>query len=442
MRSWLAVLLATTVLITAVVPATAQARRRLAFGDVAPVVLRENLQLRAAALDVAIAKAQLDQARSGARPLLGVTTSYSRAQERAGQALSFANPFGSTPATITVTLRPPDPDLVALRLRILYPLYTGGWIESQIVLAEANLRGAPAVFTRATQQVVFAAQQAYLRVLLSDGLLNAARRSLDQAQEQVRVAQTRVAAGASPTFDVLQAQLAEAEAQQAVARAEAATQNASAGLNLLLNLPLDQEATLTDVLERRRLSSTLTAAIARGLRERPELAELRARMDVARAAIELARSGGRPNVLLDGTYNLGGSLSAATGSWSGTLAVTLSLHDGGLTRERVREAEARLAQVQLLEADRRRTIELEVRRAWLALTQAEAEITATSAGVAQAREAVRLADLRYKAGVGTSLETVAAQAALAQAEAAAVQTLFNHSLARGQMERAVGGPLE
>jgi len=44
--------------------------------------------------------------------------------------------------------------------------------------------------------------------------------------------------------------------------------------------------------------------------------------------------------------------------------------------------------------------------------------------------------------VGTSLETVAAQAALAQAEAAAVQTLFNHSLARGQMERAVGGPLE
>jgi outer membrane protein TolC len=243
-------------------------------------------------------------------------------------------------------------------------------------------------------------------------------------------------------IDVLQAQVAEAEAQLAVARADAAVQNASAGLNLLLNLPLDERFALTNVLERRHPSGTLDLAIARAQRERPELADLRARMDVARAALELARSGGRPNVVLGGAYDLGGSPSAATGGWSVALSATLSLSDGGLTREHVREAEARLAQLRLLEADRRRVVELEVRQAWLALVQAEAEIAAASAGTVQAREAARLADLRYQGGVGTSLEIISAQAALSRAEAAMVQALFSHSLARGLMDLAVGGALE
>jgi len=186
---------------------------------------------------------------------------------------------------------------------------------------------------------------------------------------------------------------------------------------------------------------TLEAAIARATRERPELAELRARMDAARAAIDLAASGARPNVVLGAYYDVGGSPSNLSGTWSVMLALTLSLSDGGITRERIREAELRLEQLKVLEAQTKQRIELEVRQAWLALEQAGAELTAAVSGVEQGREAARIAGVRYQAGVGISLELVSTQAALAQAELALASARFNQNFARVRLILAAGGSL-
>ncbi len=127
------------------------------------------------------------------------------------------------------------------------------------------------------------------------------------------------------------------------------------------------------------------------------------------------------------------------GAWSATLAVTLSLYDGGITRERIREAGLRLEQLKVLESERKQRIELEVRQAWLALEQVGAELTAASAGVGQAREAARIAGLRYQAGVGTSLELLTAESTLAQAEFGLSSARFNQNLARIQLILATGG---
>ncbi len=417
------------------------AGRRLAFAEVATATLQNNLQLRVAMLDVAVAEAQLAQARGAKNPQVSVSGSYTRSQERPGQTLTFPNPFGPTPPEITVTLTPPDPNMLAVRLGVEFPLYTGGRLEAQIALAEANLHGARAVFARTAQLVVFSAEQTYLQILLAQENVTAARRTLAQAEESLRVARARVQAGAAPEFDMLQAEVAVAGARQGLVRAQTAVQNAQAELNALLNLPLATSLDPTDTLEPRPVPGTLEAAIARATRERPELAELRARMDAARAAIDLAASGARPNVVLGAYYDVGGSPSNLSGAWSVTLAVTLSLSDGGITRERIREAELRLEQLKVLEAQTKQRIELEVRQAWLALDQAAAEVTAATSGVEQGREAARIAGVRYQAGVGTSLELLSAQAALAQAELALASARFNQNVGRVRLILAAGGSL-
>src|SRR3990172_4194198 len=141
MRRVTGVILFAVFALTFTLPAAAQPTpRRLAFAEVASTALQNNLQLRVALLDVAVAEAQLAQARGAKNPQVAVSGSYTRSQERPGQTLTFPNPFGPTPPEITVTLTPPDPNMLTVRLGVEFPLYTGGRLESQIALAEANLR--------------------------------------------------------------------------------------------------------------------------------------------------------------------------------------------------------------------------------------------------------------------------------------------------------------
>jgi outer membrane protein TolC len=191
----------------------------------------------------------------------------------------------------------------------------------------------------------------------------------------------------------------------------------------------------------------VAALVRRALESRPELAEQRARLAAAIAAIEIARSGGRPALILSGGPNYGNS-AGGTGSpgpttgWSVTLSATVPLFDGGVTAQRIREAEARVEQLRAAEAQLRQGIELDVRRAMLTLASAAEELVAADKIIEQAQEGLRIANVRFTAGVSTNLEVITAQAALSQAEANRIQTLFSVNVARAQLERATGGPVE
>jgi len=102
MRRLLAGSLVAWALLGLPVPGWAQPRR-LSFTDAATLALQQNLGLRAAALDVAVAEAQLAQARAAKGPQVSVQATYTYLQQP-GQTLSFPNPFGRTPPTLTVNL--------------------------------------------------------------------------------------------------------------------------------------------------------------------------------------------------------------------------------------------------------------------------------------------------------------------------------------------------
>jgi outer membrane protein TolC len=269
----------------------------------------------------------------------------------------------------------------------------------------------------------------------------AAQRAADQANESLRVARARFSTGAAPQFDVLQAEVAVANAEQALVRAQTSTASALANLNAALNLPLDSALDLADTLEPRPVDGTLAAAIAQALRARPDLAAVQSQIAAAQAGVDVAASGGRPTVSLAGGYDVGnasGQANSVSGRWFVSLSVTLSVSDGGVTHARIREAQARLEQMKAREAQIKQQVELDVRQAWLALQQAAAELVASAKAVEQGREAARLAAVRYEAGVGTSLEVLSAQATLAQGELSLAPARFNQNAARNQLILATG----
>jgi len=402
-------------------PARAQpGSRQVSVADVAAAVLQSNLQLRAAAFDVAVAQAQLAQARGARGPQAGLAGGYTLNQQQ---------PFGL------------DPNVYAMGVAITYPLSTGGSLEAQIALAEANLRGAQATYQRAKQQVVYAAEQTYLQGLLAFESMAAAQRAIDAATESLRVAQAKFSAGASARFDVLQAEVAAANAEQIKVQAQTGVANAQATLNAALNLSLDTPLELTGALMPQPGEATLADAIARALRDRPDLVALQSRIAAAQAGLDLARSGGQPIVSLGTGYalsNAGGLSPYAFGNWSVSLNVVLSVFDGGVTQEKIRQAQFQLEQLKVRDAQTRQQVELEVRQAWLAAQRATGELTAATKAVEQGRESARLASARYQAGVGTSLELLSAQSGLAQAEQALASARYDQNAARIQLILATG----
>ena len=425
-------------------PAVAQAPaptppRPLTLRDALGIAAQQNLQLRVAAVEVQIARAQLAQARAAAAGQLNAQASYTRTQEQPPTTVVI----GGTP----VTIPPPSANLYDVRLVFQYPLYTGGRVEAQVALAEANLKGAEAALQRQIQQGVFEVRQAYFRLLLGQAGLEVVDRGIQQATENLRVARARVAAGASPRFDEIQADVALANARQQQVRARNAVQLAAQGLNALLAFPLDTLLVLRDGFITDPVQTSLDRLMAAAQTSRPELGELQARQAAAQAAIQLAESGAKPTVGVTanaGYSNSGGlfGTGASASNWSMTLAATLNLFDGGITRERVREAQLRLEQLKAVEAQTRQVIELDVRQAHLNLQAAREEFAGADALVAQANEALRLAVVRFQSGVGINLEVITAQATASQAEAGRAQALFNYSVARAALERAVGGQVQ
>ncbi len=420
--------------------AAQQGPRTLTLVQAVTMALQQNQQLQVAAFDVAIARAQLAQAQAATHGAVNAQGSYTRTKEQSPTTFTFG--------TSSVTVPAPSPDIYDARLILQYPLYTGGRLEAQVALAEANLKGAEATFARLGQQIVFSVRQAYFQVLLAQAGIDVADRAVAQATENLRVAKARVASGVAPRFDEIQADVALATARQGQVRARNALAQANQAFDELLNLPLDTPLALTDSLVVTPVRTPLDRLIAAAGKDRPELAEVQARQAAAQAGIALAESGGKPTVALSGFGSYGNSSTSFTGgstasmNWGITLAATLSLYDGGITRERIQEAQLRLEQLKALEVQQRQAIELEVRQALLNLQSAAEEFAGADALIAQAAEALRIANVRFQAGVGTSLEVVSAQTSASQAEASKAQALFTYNVARAALERAVGSPVE
>jgi outer membrane protein TolC len=83
-------------------------------------------------------------------------------------------------------------------------------------------------------------------------------------------------------------------------------------------------------------------------------------------------------------------------------------------------------------------VTLEVKQAYLNLQSAEQQIETAQKGLVAAREALRVANLRYQEGVGTPVEVSDANAQFVAARTAVVNAIYQYRIAVSNLQRAVG----
>jgi outer membrane protein TolC len=122
--------------------------------------------------------------------------------------------------------------------------------------------------------------------------------------------------------------------------------------------------------------------------------------------------------------------------------MTFPFFDGGLVKARIREALATLGQQhQALEAARQQ-IDLDLQQAILDIREAQQRRDTAQKEQLSAREALRVAGVRYRSGVGTNVEVTDAQVAVSRAGQEVANAVFDLQVALARLESAMGVSLE
>jgi outer membrane protein len=125
---------------------------------------------------------------------------------------------------------------------------------------------------------------------------------------------------------------------------------------------------------------------------------------------------------------------------TGQVGLNWPLFESGRTRAQVREAEASLRGVQAQQDALRQQVRLEVERALLSVRATREGLAATEEALINARARLRLAEGRYREGVGNIIELGDAQLDATSAAAQRVQAEYNLATARTELGRALGLP--
>jgi outer membrane protein TolC len=410
----------------------AGAQTPLSIDESIRLALERNPTQQAAREALAAAAAVIDRARADRRPAVDLV-----AAARSFETYAFL-PEGLTPPGGTSTIGPAEDWSLALEGR--YNLYDSGLGRARVKVAEATHASKVHELAEARADLTLAVHSAYRAVEAALAAREAAVSRLERSEDHVRLAQRRLEAGASPRADVTRARVERANAQAALAGAEAGVRTAKAALNVLLGARAEEAVTILPAEPPPgAVDSSLEASISAALESRPEILAARERVEAREAEIRLARAVSGFTADLRGRYGVReDELFPSERDYSIGVVLSKSLFDGGREKAEVARARAETG----VEEARLAALENEMRRevvdAHARLTEAHARAEAAAVASAEAVEGVRLMRSRYEAGAAPIGELLDAAADLDAAEAASVSARMSVHVALATLAHARG----
>lgn len=408
-------------------PAQAGAARFDSLAALTEHALRERPETRAAWLGIQAEAARLDAASAANWPAL--TGQFGFTQSRGL----------SSSGTSVPTLHRYGPSL-----SLAYVIYDFGARAAGIDAERYQLVATLLNTNRILQDTIAEVEAAYFSVLAARAQAAAQAEQEAALRASLDAVDVRLRSGLAARADQLRARAALTEAQlirqiaeRDHSKAEAALKRAAA-IDQRRPLVLDWEAAPPPPLDAALLLADL---LAEAERRRPDLRALQAEAasagfeaERARAArwpsLSLAANTGRTFFLEEGrvpstTYNVGVSLS-------------VPLFDGGRLAAQARAAE-RDAERLLAEVDGQRSeVALNVTEVYYDVRHAQTQREGVTVQFDSAQESARAAEARYRAGVGSLLELLTAQADLARARQAQAQADSDWLAAFSRLNHALG----
>jgi len=294
------------------------------------------------------------------------------------------------------------------------------------------------IATRA--QVLVEVRAAYYQALAAESVLKVARATLDLRRLTLRQIGALARSALRSTVDVSFAQVNVSQAELDLYRAENDVQSSHARLSSALGYARDQPFSLVDEALPPALPPDTDELIAGAIRDRPDLESLRLNYDALNRFARAEKQLRNPTIVaaaVAGVAPLRDDKLPETYSAAG-VNMNIPILNGGLFKARREEAEARAAAAAKDVENLSLHIAADVRVAWLDASDAFRRLDVTARMVAEANEALRLAQARYDNSLGSIVELNQAQLNQTTAEIAAASAKYEYLIRRAALDYSTG----
>lgn len=352
----------------------------------------------------------------------GPPTTFELPGDTGGQTIEFS-PTASHRESVQVTL----------------PVYTGGRLRFATRAAHAGIAAAEQGGMATAVQTAIAARQAVYGVLRLQQLVIVAEQRLTAVAEHLRIAQAMFDAGTAPRFEVVQAETELARARGDVIHARTGVAQQKAVLTQLLLAPQGTEIITEEGVPPTLPEGDQHALIGAALQERPEIGVMEATVRARESLVRLAHAQNDPSAAVVGQVtNQSATIASAGLSWSLTASVTVPIYDGGEKEAKVTQAQADLETARLNLESAQQQIALQVTQALLSVDDGREALAVAEQGETEARERLRIAQVRFTNGVGLGVEVLDAQTTLAAAQTQVVNARYDLQVATATLRAALG----
>lgn len=281
---------------------------------------------------------------------------------------------------------------------------------------------------------------AYLQALQARELVLVQESALKANQARLETAKVRLAEGAIAEFDVIRFQAQVSQSEQALTEANGNYQIALQKLNQEMGIPTDTAYELEPEVAHPENETAVNLLIQYAQEERPEVNQVNAAIDALHSLSSAASKEALPTLSVGAqhTRNLDPTFGQANSSSGAQITLTIPIVTGGLVAANTKAAEEREAKAILQLQQLKSAISFEVRAAYTQFLTAQESYATALVNRDLAKEALRLAELRYAEGVGIQLDVITGQSDLTGAEAAVANATFALRVAYANLQRAVG----
>jgi len=328
-------------------------------------------------------------------------------------------------------------------LSLAYTVWDFGGRTSAIDAARQTAIAADLAHNTTVENTILQVETAAFTYLSTRAQRDAQKSSLDLASAALDAANERHRVGLATIADVLQARTARSQAELQLLTLEGALHIARGSLAVGMGLPANTALDVPEVPVSDSvffITQSVDSLIELAVQNRPELATARAQASAASSQIRVARSGYLPAVAF-------GAVGAANGSNVSTFSGnTYSLNVGlqvpvfsGFSNHYDVAAASEQYQAALARADiAKQQIIQQVFTAYYALRTSTDRVRTSRDLLASATQSETVARERYREGVGSIVDLLVAQNALANARAQSVDARWQWRTSLAQLAHDVG----
>jgi outer membrane protein TolC len=310
--------------------------------------------------------------------------------------------------------------------------------------ARANRESAGQSYENARFQQELATTNQFFDVLAASQLVRVREASVRRADEQLKVSIARLRAGAAIRSDSLRSLVTLGTAQNQLITAQSQLATAEANLGRLVGA--EGSVTAVDDSAFYRLTPTLDTAALRveAVQRSPQVRAAETAAQSARSAIDVARAGYWPSVVLSGSQSLNGS---AVNNYNflqqrqATLGLTWNIFNRFTREQNISNQRAATESAVATATDTRRQVLASLTGRISDLEAARSRIGISHTSLAAATEDLRVQQERYRLGVATIVDVLTSQEALTQAGVDDVNARFDYLRAKAQIQALIGRPL-